>query len=122
VWNIALTDMVIVDGVSGGRGWFDAGRGERIHNPTVAEDMVPVRTTRPRSVMVMAVLVKMVEHPWSQSWPMERSELEYRERNMCAKRAEAGTPGILSKPVCELEMVAPSGRVTAMLPYAPCYS
>jgi hypothetical protein len=34
---------------------------------------------------------------------------------MCAKRAEAGGLGIWSKPVCVLEMVAPSGRVTAML-------
>jgi hypothetical protein len=37
---------------------------------------------------------------------------------MCAKRAEAGRPVILSKPVCELEMVAPSGRVMVMLSVA----
>jgi hypothetical protein len=34
---------------------------------------------------------------------------------MCARRAEAGRPGILSKYVCELEMVTPSVRVTVML-------
>jgi hypothetical protein len=34
---------------------------------------------------------------------------------MCAKRAEAGRPGIWSKLVCVLEMVAPFGTVTAML-------
>jgi hypothetical protein len=37
---------------------------------------------------------------------------------MCAKRVEAGRLGIWSKPVCVLEMVAPSGRVTAMLSVA----
>jgi hypothetical protein len=46
---------------------------------------------------------------------MERSELDCREGNMCAKRAEAGRLGVWSKLVCVLEMVAPSGRVTAML-------
>jgi hypothetical protein len=46
---------------------------------------------------------------------MEKSELDCREGNMCANRAETGRPGIWSKPVCVLEMVAPSGRVTAML-------
>jgi hypothetical protein len=46
VWNIALTNPVMVDGMFGGSGWFDVGRGERVHNPPVAEDMVPVRTTR----------------------------------------------------------------------------
>jgi hypothetical protein len=76
---------------------------------------VPVRTTRSQSVMVTALLVNIVKQPWSHSWPMERSELDCREGNMCAKRAEAGRPGIWSKPVCVLEMVAPSGRVTAML-------
>jgi hypothetical protein len=34
---------------------------------------------------------------------------------MCARRVDAGGQGILSKPVCELEMVAPLGRVMAML-------
>jgi hypothetical protein len=118
VWNIALTEPVMVDGISGGSGWFDAGRGSRVHNPPVAEDLVPVRTKRPRSMMVAAVLVKIVEQPWSHSWPMERSELDCREGKMCAKRAEAGRPGILSKPLCVLEMVAPSRRVTAMLSVA----
>jgi hypothetical protein len=46
---------------------------------------------------------------------MERSELECREGRMCARRAEAGRSGILSKPVFEIEMIAPSVRVTAML-------
>jgi hypothetical protein len=115
VWNIALTEPVMVDGMSGGSGWFNVGRGLRVHNPPVAEDLVPVRTTRSRSVMVTALLVNIVEQPWSHSWPMERSELDCREGHMCAKRAEAGRPGIWSKPVCVLEMVAPSGRVTAML-------
>jgi hypothetical protein len=110
-----LTELVIVDGMSGRRELFDAGRGERVHTPPVAEDMVHVRTMRPQSVMVTAVLVKMVEHLWSQSWPMERSELDCREEKMCAKRVEAGRQGILIKPVCELEMVAQSGRVTVML-------
>jgi hypothetical protein len=39
---------------------------------------VPVNTMRPRGVMVTAVFVNVVEHPWSQSWPMDRSELECR--------------------------------------------
>jgi hypothetical protein len=65
--------------------------------------------------MVIALLVNIAEHPWSHSWPTERSELDCREGNRCAKRAEAGRPGIWSKSVCVLEMVAPSGRVTAML-------
>jgi hypothetical protein len=108
----------MVDGMSGGSTWFDNGRGSRVHNPPVAEDLVPVKTTRPRSVMVTVMLVKMAEHPWSQSWPMERNDLECREGNMCDKRAEAGMLGILSKPVCELDMVAPSGRVMAMLSVA----
>jgi hypothetical protein len=115
VWNIALMEPVMVDGMSGGSGWFDAGRGSRVHNPPVADDLVSVRTTRPRSVMVTALLVKIAEQPWSHSWPMERSELDCREGVMCAKRAEAGRPGVWSKPVCVLEMVAPSGRVMAML-------
>jgi hypothetical protein len=115
VWNIALTEPVMVDGMSGGRGSFDAGRGERVHNPPVAEDLVPVIATRPQSLMVTALLVNIVEQPWSHIWLMERSELDCREENMCAKRAEVGRPGICSKPVCVLEMVAPSGRVTAML-------
>jgi hypothetical protein len=105
----------MVDGMSGGSEWSDAERGSRVHTPPVAEDLVPVRTTGPRNVMVTVVLVNMAEQPWSHSWPMERSELDCREGKMCAKRAEAGRPGILSKPVCELDMVAPSGRVTAML-------
>jgi hypothetical protein len=37
---------------------------------------------------------------------------------MCTKRSEVGRPGILSKPVCELDMVAPSGRVTVVLSVA----
>jgi hypothetical protein len=102
-------------GIFGGSGWFDAGRGSKVHNPPVAEDMVPVRTTRPRSVMGTVLLVKIVEQPWSHSWPMERSELDCREGKMCAKRVEAERLGILSKLVCVLEMVVPSGRVTAML-------
>jgi hypothetical protein len=109
VWSIALTEPVMMDGMSGGSGWFDAGRGSRVHNPPVAEDLVPARTMRPRSVMVTALLVNIVEHLWSHSWPMERSELDCREENMCAKREEAGRPGIWSKPVCVIEMV------TAML-------
>jgi hypothetical protein len=115
VSNIALTEPVMVDGISGGSGWSHAGRGSRVHNPPVAEDLVPARTTRPQIVMVTAVLMKVAEHPWSHSWPMERSELDCREGNMCAKRAEAGRPGILSKPVCVFAMVSPSGRVMAML-------
>jgi hypothetical protein len=59
--------------------------------------------------------VKIVEYPWSLSWPMEKSELDCREGKMCAKRVDAGRPGILSKPVCVLEMVAPSGRVIAIM-------
>jgi hypothetical protein len=47
VLDIAVTELVIVDGVYGGRKWFDDGRGEMVHNPPVAEDMVPVRTMRP---------------------------------------------------------------------------
>jgi hypothetical protein len=115
VWNIALTDPVMVAGMSGGSGWFDVGRGSRVHNPPVAEDLVPVRTTRSRILMVTALLVNIAEQLWSHSWPMDRSELDWRKGNMCAKRAEAGRPGIWSKPVCVLEMVAPSGRVTVML-------
>jgi hypothetical protein len=115
VWNIALTDPVMVDGMFGGSGWFDVGRGSRVHNPPVAEDLVPVRTTRSQSVMVTALLVNIAEQPWSHNWPMERSELDCREGNIFSKRAEAGRLGIWSKPVCVLEMVAPSGRVTAML-------
>jgi hypothetical protein len=115
VWNIALTDPVMVDGMSGGSGWLDVGRGSRVHNPPVAEDLVPVRTTRSRSVMISALLVNIVEQLWSHSWPMERSELDFREGNMCVKRAEAERPGIWIKPVCVPEMVAPSGRVTVML-------
>jgi hypothetical protein len=115
VWNIALTDPVMVGGMSGGSGWFDVGVGSMVQNPPVAEDLVPVRTTRSRRVMVTALLVNIAEQPWSHSWPMERSELDCREGNMCAKRAKAGRPGIWSKPVCVLEMVAPSGRVTEML-------
>jgi hypothetical protein len=84
VWNIALTEPVMVHGISGESGWFDAGRGSRVHNPPVAEDLVPVRTTRPRSVMVTALLVKIAEQPWSHSWPMERRKLDCREINMCA--------------------------------------
>jgi hypothetical protein len=103
------------DGMSGGIRCSDVGRGLRVDTPPVAEDLVMVRTTIPRSVMVMEVLVKIVEQPWSQSWPMERSELDCREGKMCAKRAESGRPGILSKPVCVLEMVVPSERVEAML-------
>jgi hypothetical protein len=49
---------------------------------------------------------------------MERRELDYRKGHMCAKRADAGRPGILSKPVGVLDMVAPSGRVTVMLSVA----
>jgi hypothetical protein len=115
VWNIALTDPVMVDGMFGGSGWFDVGRGSRVHNPPVAEDLVPVRTTRSRSVMITDLLVNIAEQPWSHSWPMERIELDFSEGNMCAKRAEAEMLGIWSKPVCVLEMVAPSGRVAAML-------
>jgi hypothetical protein len=76
---------------------------------------VPVRMTRSLSVMVTALLVNIAEQPWSHSWPMERSELDCREGNMCDKRAEAGRPGICSKLVCVFEMVAPSVRVTAMM-------
>jgi hypothetical protein len=115
VWNIAFTDPVMVDGMFGGSGWFDVGIGSRVHNPPVAEDLVPVKTTRSRSVMVTALLVNIVEQAWSHSWPMERSELDCREGNICAKRAEAGRLGIWSKPVCVLEIMAPSGRVKAML-------
>jgi hypothetical protein len=69
--------------------------------------------------MMTAVFVKMMaDHSWSHIWPMERSKLECREGNMCGKRAEAGMPGILSKPVCEIEMVTSSERVTAMLSVA----
>jgi hypothetical protein len=108
-------EPVMVHGIYGGSGWFNFGRGLRVHNPPVAEDLVPVRTMRPQSLMVTALLVKFTEQPWSHSWPMERSGLDCREGTMFAKQAEAGRPGILSKPVCVLEMVAPSGRVTAML-------
>jgi hypothetical protein len=100
--------------MSGGSGWFDVGRGSRVHNPPVAEDLVPVRKTSSRSVMVTALLVNIVEQPWSHNWPMERSELDCREGNMCAKRTDAGKPGIWSKPLCVLEMAAPSRRVTEM--------
>jgi hypothetical protein len=115
VWNIVLTEPVVVDGMSGGSGWFDVGRGSRVHNPPVAEDLLLVRTTRSQSVMVTALLVNIVEQPCSHSWPMESIELDCREANMCDKRAEAGMPCIWSKPVCVLEMVAPSGRVTVIL-------
>jgi hypothetical protein len=63
VWNIALTEPVIVDGISGGSGWFNAGRGLRVHHPPAEEDLVPVRNKRPRSVMVTAVLVNIAEQP-----------------------------------------------------------
>jgi hypothetical protein len=115
VWNISLTETVMVDSMSGWRGWLDVGRGSRFHNPPVVEDLVPVRMTRSQSVTVTALLVNIVEQPWSHSWPMERSELDCREGNMCTKQADTGRPGIWSKPVCVLEMVALSGRVTAML-------
>jgi hypothetical protein len=74
--NMALTEPVAVDGMSCGGEWFEAWRGPRVHTPPEAEDLVPVRMTIPLSVIVMAVLVKMAEQPWSQNWPMERSELE----------------------------------------------
>jgi hypothetical protein len=115
VWNIALTDPVMVDDISGGSGWCDSGRGERVHTPHVAEDLASMRTKRPQSVMVTAVLVKILEQPWSHSWPMERSELDCREGKMCAKRAELGRPSILSNPVCVLEMVTPSRRMTEIM-------
>jgi hypothetical protein len=89
VWNIALTEPVMVDGMRGGYGWFDDGTGSRVHNPHVAEDLVPARTTRSRSMMVTTLLVNIMEQSWSHSWPMERSELDCR-------RAEAGRPGIWS--------------------------
>jgi hypothetical protein len=83
------------DGVPWGNVWLDAGSGSRVHTPPVADDLVPVRTTMPQSVMVVAVLVKMVEHPWSQIWPMERSELEWRDGKMLARRAEVGESGAI---------------------------
>jgi hypothetical protein len=93
VSNIALTDPVMVDGMFGGRGWFDVGRGSRVHNPPVTEDLVPVRTTRSQSVMVTDLFINIAEQPWSHSWTMERSELDCSDGNMCAKRAEAGREG-----------------------------
>jgi hypothetical protein len=51
---------------------------ERVHNPPVAEDMVPVRTTRSRSVMITALVLNNAEQTWSHSWPMDRSELDCR--------------------------------------------
>jgi hypothetical protein len=112
---MALPEPVMEDGVSCGNGFLDAESGSRVHNPPVDDDMVPVRTMMPRSVMVTVVLIKMVEHLWSQSWPMERSELERRDEKMSVRRAEVGRPGILNRPVCVLDMVAPSGRAMAML-------
>jgi hypothetical protein len=53
----------MVAGMLCGGGWFDACRGSRVHNPPGAEDLVPVRTMIPGSMMVMAVLVKMMEQP-----------------------------------------------------------
>jgi hypothetical protein len=74
--KVALTELVMVGGMSCGGGLVDAWRGSRVHNPPEAEDLVPVRMTMPRSVIATVVLVKMAEHPKSQTWPMERSELE----------------------------------------------
>jgi hypothetical protein len=46
VWNIALTEPVMVYDMSSGSGWFNVGRWSRVHNPPVAEDLVPVKMTR----------------------------------------------------------------------------
>ena len=62
--------------------------------------------------MVNWVLVKRAEHPWSQSWPIDKSAWLASPGKMWASVAAAGRPGRLMWQVWVDQMLLPSGSLT----------
>jgi hypothetical protein len=96
-------------------GLFVGGTGAKVYRPPVAVDHVTVMMTVSLRVMVAALLVKMVLHPWAHSCAMERSEWEARFGNTCAFRAETRMFRLLRLPVWVMVMMVPLVRETLML-------
>jgi hypothetical protein len=95
VWDMAFTKPVI----AGVNDCVVGGNVVRVHNPPVAVDRVPVRTTVSWRVMGTALLVKSDGQPWAHSCAMDMREFDARLGGMCAWRAEMGRPGIHRLPV-----------------------
>jgi hypothetical protein len=70
----------------------------RVHNPPLAVDRVPARTTVSWRVTVKVLLVKSDVQPWAQSFAMDRRELDARLGKTCdwrAEREDRGSVGCL---------------------------
>lgn len=78
------------------------------HNP-VSDVRVPERTVWPWKETLTVVGSKETVHPWSQSWPMDRSGLQERAGTMWPCRAARGRPGMVNSAVWVDCMRSPLG-------------